>query len=249
MLAVVFTYFYYYVRTKRADALLRPALLSVASVFYVLVKSGIIRRTAHSTAYGLLALMHATILNANLMFILFGLLLVAITLRKRLFHFWVVTSLYCIAMVFRFSSLRVIGWIPETVQCFFLIQVLLYHFYRDPSKECYVAAFLVVLFGAGRALLDGPSWAYGVVGAESILFILLGVVDRRKGYYLYGGVQGALFIGRLGRNVPGMIHPAFWIIFAGLGFFALGVIVSFQKNRLLAMIGRERSPLHDADKS
>ena len=235
-IAAIGIYLYCFYRTGIVSFLGRVIALAFCGLGWLVIKTGIIGmtfRVAAGTGENILHYLHS---NSLVILLPLWALLVVIAWNFRNIHIWQIVTVYSIIMFFYLLPVKLIYWIPESIGCFFVMSIFFYHFFGDPRKEKFVAAFIVICFALGRYFYEASFWSVGIVVCECFVFIAAGYILKQKGYKIIGGLQGIVFIIYVSRNLPKIVQPSLLIIFGGLILFVLGILVTSKKKYFLDKI-------------
>jgi hypothetical protein len=207
---------------KRHTTLYRIGILLVDGIIYGLFKTGI---PATINTFG----------EDHPMVILFLVWLIATAIAVSFQKFWTWVMAGGIGAVF--ITTRMAMWeiwlVPEGVQLFFLLLMVLYHHYGDPRKERYTSAFIVAGLALGRLIADPGWWQGCVVGIETIGLLAAGWWLRQPGYLSIGALQGFLFSAYIAKRFAHHLSLGLVAVGGALLLFGVGIAVSLQKKRLL----------------
>jgi len=165
---------------------------------------------------------------------------------RNLFTFFLVGA---VSVLLIFGSLPgpLTDWTPEVLQSLFLLGIALDHgFSRSGKRQVrYCLALAMVLTALIRFVEEGPQcvWSGPVIALESALFIAGGILLRHPGYALVGALEGLAFVHAFALWRGWYGQPALVIFTAALGTFAAGVLVTFNKRRILAWLGEPATPM------
>jgi hypothetical protein len=95
-------------------------------------------------------------------------------------------------------------------------------------------ALAVVLIALFRYFNEPAAWKLAVAGVECLAIVAAGLWLRIAYYPTIGIIGCALLVFGVARDSDIKIHPAWLILLAGLGFFALGLLVTFSKKQIVA---------------
>jgi len=144
-------------------------------------------------------------------------------------------------------------WTPEVLQSLFLLGIALDHgFSRSGKRQLrYCLAWAVMLTALARFFDEGAlcTWGGVVVALESALFIVGGILLRHPGYAMVGALQGLVFVHVVARSRGWYGQPALIILTAALGTFAAGVVITFNKQRILAWLGESGASMADSPRA
>jgi hypothetical protein len=173
-----------------------------------------------------------------MLLLILGLLVTAAAIRWRDFWSWLAAGTTWLILGVAVLVSHKIWLVPEGIQLFFVLLMVLYHLYGDPRSERHVCATVVAAIAFLRLVIDPGWWQTGVVVAESTGLLTAAVLLRQPGYLAVGGAQGSLLALYVARVLPVFVPPALIAVAGSMVLFAVGVCVSFQKNRLLAGLER-----------
>jgi hypothetical protein len=148
---------------------------------------------------------------------------------------------FTIFLVFGSLPGSLVNWTAEILQCLFVLGIVLDHKFSPNGKRQlrYFFAWMVMVMALLR--LDGASaiwtWKGAVLALECAGFVAAGILLRHPGYALVGALEGILCVHlvALAQGLYG--QPALVILTLGLGVFAAGVAITFNKQRILAWLG------------
>ncbi|MCX7049185.1 MAG: hypothetical protein NTX50_27335 [Candidatus Sumerlaeota bacterium] len=133
------------------------------------------------------------------------------------------------------DSLR---YMPEAAQALILLVLLLNYKLKLTGKNAgYALALAIACACLYRYVATPMAWSAGATLAECAVFVAVGLIRRRPGFFLAGGTAGIGFAARTmilfsWHNLPGFIPMS-----AALVLFAVGVIVTFNKAMILGGLG------------
>ena len=171
---------------------------------------------------------------------------------RNVFTFFLVGA---VSVLLIFGSLPgpLTDWTPEVLQSFFLLGIALDHgFSRSGKRQLrYCLAWAVMLTALARFFDEGAlcTWGGVVVALESALFIAAGTLLRHPGYALVGALMGLALTHSVARFQGWYGQPALIILTAALGTFAAGVVITFNKQRILAWLGESGASMADSPRA
>lgn len=180
--------------------------------------------------------------------------LLALALRFRIALTWGALGLLTIWLVSGWLPRGREHWIPEMIQAVFILGIAMDHrFNPSPSRPArYLAALLVIMIAQARYLVDARapqlSSALVIVG-ESLLLLASAFLLRHPGYLVLGIGQlvGFVWLGWDSFRIATDVSPAALIIGAALALFGAGILVTFNKARLLHWAALAQAALRSVD--
>jgi len=238
--AVVVLYAYYAWKHAYRPALVRVGVLGVGAAIYGLIKGGVISFGFDVAGSVLTSIWTFVAANPWLVATAAWAGLLAVAIRFPRYATWFAFGLYTIVFAGSLLPGPVGRRVPEMLQAVLVLGLVLSHVYGGWADrgERMVAALVLASIGFLRFALDGSVSTGCVVAAEAAALVAAGVLLRHKGYGIVGVLDALVLIGYLGRHVPESIPPAVAVLLAGLGLFLVGVLVTFQKERILVWFRR-----------
>ncbi|MBX7247285.1 MAG: hypothetical protein K1X53_17455 [Candidatus Sumerlaeaceae bacterium] len=251
-LGIVALYAVVYLRTQFPKALVRVGILCAGAVGYGIYKTGIIGKTWNLilSPFRFLGEMFSRLSavfssQPTVALLIVTIVFVVLAWRKRTFITWLFAGLSMILLGFAVSTESLLSWSPEIAQCVFAWLVILSHRFGDSGRNRYTAATAMIIFALGRFMYEPVIWTGTVMITEAVALMILGYKVRERAYIILGLLQLAAIVGFSIHASSAWVNPAITTLAMGLALFAIGVLVTFQKQRILKWVA-ERPPESDA---
>lgn len=129
-------------------------------------------------------------------------------------------------------------WIPELLQAVFILGLVLDHRFNAAPNQAgrFFITLLIVAAAMGRFADEPVAWAALVLAGEAIALLSAAILLGEAGYAVFAllAFAGLARIGWTSNSIQ--MSQGMRVITAALVFFAIGILITFNKARLLRRI-------------
>lgn len=246
---VMLSYFYYWAQLRDRRALHRIAVLAGAGVIYWLGRHGIIGRGADAFVEALGALFDFLVEHRLGVLVVVWVGLVALAVRFRHAITWFAAGVVSIYLLFRILPDYSDNIVPEVTQAVMILLAVLWARFSDRRGDVLFCAAVVLAVAFLRHVSNPEWWKLAIFLAELIAAGAIAAIVRSRAWAILAASGAVLLILHTLRAALARISLEVAIIIVALVLFAIGVLVTFQKQRILAWLAPKPMPEPPPDMS